>query len=97
MGFPLHSTGCVKRPQECWNESHTINGSAPAATSKEKPTLVFNFGQPETSVDVTELIDVQRRSVSHNHHASGHSTPGRLGRLWTLEIDLLLFKKPRRY
>jgi hypothetical protein len=31
MGFPFHSTAGVKRAKECWNESHTINGSAPAA------------------------------------------------------------------
>jgi hypothetical protein len=37
MGFPLNSTGCVKRPKECWNQSHTINGSTPAAKTKEKP------------------------------------------------------------
>ncbi len=28
MGFSVSFTGCVKRPKECWNETHTINGSA---------------------------------------------------------------------
>jgi hypothetical protein len=28
---------CVKRPKECWNQSRTINGSTPAAKTKEKP------------------------------------------------------------
>jgi hypothetical protein len=37
MGFSFHSTGCVKRAKGCWNESHTINGSSPAAKTKEKP------------------------------------------------------------
>jgi len=27
-------------PNKCWNESHTINGSAPAAITKEKPAGV---------------------------------------------------------
>ena len=39
MGFSFHSTGCVKRAKECWNESHTIHGSTPAKT-KENPTEV---------------------------------------------------------
>jgi hypothetical protein len=29
MGFSFYSTGGGKRPKECWNESHTINGSVP--------------------------------------------------------------------
>jgi hypothetical protein len=37
MGFSFHSADCVKRAKECWNESHTINGSARAAKTKEKP------------------------------------------------------------
>jgi hypothetical protein len=37
MGFSFHSTGCVKSAKECWNESHTINGSPRAAKTKEKP------------------------------------------------------------
>jgi hypothetical protein len=36
MGFPFRSTGCVQRAKERWNESHTINGSAAAAKTKEK-------------------------------------------------------------
>jgi hypothetical protein len=36
MGFSLHSTGCVKRAKECWNERRTINGSPRAAKTKEK-------------------------------------------------------------
>jgi hypothetical protein len=40
MGFSFYSTGGGKRPKECWNESHTINGSAPAAIAKEKPAGV---------------------------------------------------------
>jgi hypothetical protein len=35
MGFSFHATGCVKRAKECRDESHTINGSAPAAKTKE--------------------------------------------------------------
>ena len=35
MGFSVHSTGCVTRAKECWNESHTINGS-PRRESKTK-------------------------------------------------------------
>jgi len=53
MGFSLHSTGCVKRPKECWNESHTINGAAPAAKTKQKPagvnrrvSFAFHFQPP---------------------------------------------------
>jgi hypothetical protein len=47
MGFSFHSTGCVERPKECWNESHNINGAVHAAkgmytvhTLKEKPAGV---------------------------------------------------------
>jgi hypothetical protein len=39
MGFSFYSTGGDKRPKECWNESH-VNGSAPAAITKEKPAGV---------------------------------------------------------
>jgi hypothetical protein len=39
VGFSFHSTGCVKRAKECWNESHTIHGSTPAKT-KENPAEV---------------------------------------------------------
>jgi hypothetical protein len=37
MGFSFHATGCAK---EFWNESHPINGCAPASTTKEKPARV---------------------------------------------------------
>jgi hypothetical protein len=37
MGLSFHSTGCVKRAKECWNESHTTNGSPRPAKTKEKP------------------------------------------------------------
>ncbi len=37
MGLSFHSTGCVKGAKECWNESHTLSGSARAAKIKEKP------------------------------------------------------------
>jgi hypothetical protein len=40
MGFSFHSTGSVERAQECWNESHTINGSPRAAKTKEEPADV---------------------------------------------------------
>jgi hypothetical protein len=40
MGFSLHSSGCVKRAKECWNESRTLNGSPRAAETKEKPAGV---------------------------------------------------------
>jgi len=40
MGFLFHSTGCVKRAKESWNETHTISASAPAAKTKKKPTGV---------------------------------------------------------
>jgi hypothetical protein len=40
MGFSFHSPGCVKGAKEYWNESHTINGSTPAAKTKEKPAEV---------------------------------------------------------
>jgi hypothetical protein len=47
MGFSFYSTGGGKRPKECWNESHTLNGSAPAAITKEKPAGVNRpFGNP---------------------------------------------------
>jgi hypothetical protein len=36
MGFSFHSTGRVKRAKECWNESHTINGSPRPAKTKEE-------------------------------------------------------------
>jgi hypothetical protein len=43
MGFPFHSTGCVKRAEERCNESRTItiNGSPRrAAETEEKPASV---------------------------------------------------------
>src|SRR5712692_10692412 len=40
MGCPLHSTGCVKRPKECWNESHAICAPPCGAKTKEKPAGV---------------------------------------------------------
>jgi hypothetical protein len=40
MGFSFHSIGSVERAQECWNESHTINGSPRAAKTKEEPADV---------------------------------------------------------
>jgi hypothetical protein len=40
MGFSFHATSCVIRAKESWNESHTINGSAPTAKTKEKPAGV---------------------------------------------------------
>ena len=39
MGFPFHSSGCAKRAKECWNESRTINGSAPAAKTRKTRRL----------------------------------------------------------
>jgi hypothetical protein len=36
MGFSFHSAGCVKRAKECWNESSAVDGSTPAAKTKEK-------------------------------------------------------------
>ena len=36
MGFSFRSTGRVQRAKECWNESRAINGSTPAAKTKEK-------------------------------------------------------------
>jgi hypothetical protein len=41
MGFSFLFMGCVKRPKERRNERHTINGWAPAATTKEKPARVI--------------------------------------------------------
>jgi hypothetical protein len=38
MGFSFHSTGCVKRAKECWNEGHA--GSPGAPKIKEKPAKV---------------------------------------------------------
>jgi hypothetical protein len=35
MGFSFRATGCVTRAKESWNESHTINGAAPTAKTKE--------------------------------------------------------------
>jgi hypothetical protein len=47
MGFSFHYTGRVKRAEEHWNESHTINinwSPRRAAKTKEKPAgLNFNF------------------------------------------------------
>ena len=40
MGFSFYSTGGGKRAKECWNESHAINVSAPAAKTKKKPAGV---------------------------------------------------------
>jgi hypothetical protein len=37
VDFPFRSSGCVRRAKECWNQSRTINGSTPAAKTKEKP------------------------------------------------------------
>jgi hypothetical protein len=37
MGFSVSFTGCVKRSKECWNETHAIHGSAPAAKPKKNP------------------------------------------------------------
>ena len=36
VGF---TPGCVKRAKECWNESRTINGSAPAAKTRKTRRL----------------------------------------------------------
>ncbi len=40
MGFSVSFTGCVKRSKECWNETHIVNASAPAAKTKRKPAGV---------------------------------------------------------
>jgi hypothetical protein len=40
MGFSFYSTGGGKRAKECWNESHAIKVSAPAAKTKKKPAGV---------------------------------------------------------
>ena len=40
MGFSVSFTGCGKRSKECWNETHTISASAPAAKTKKKPAGV---------------------------------------------------------
>jgi hypothetical protein len=45
MGFSVSFTGCVKRSKECWNETHTINASAPAAKTKKKPAGVSQGGR----------------------------------------------------
>ena len=39
MGFSFHATGRVKRTEECWIQSQTINNGVPraAAKTKEKP------------------------------------------------------------
>jgi hypothetical protein len=37
MGVSFHSTGCVKRAEECWNENCDINDGRRAAKTKEKP------------------------------------------------------------
>ena len=35
MGCSVRSSSCVKRAKECWNESHTINGSPRPEKAKE--------------------------------------------------------------
>ena len=40
MGFSFYSTGGGKRAKGCWNETHTISASAPAAKTKKKPAGV---------------------------------------------------------
>ena len=40
MGFSFYSTGGGKRAKECWNETHIVNASAPAAKTKRKPAGV---------------------------------------------------------
>ena len=40
MGFSFYSTGCVKRPKECWNENHTICALPCGPKTKEKPAGV---------------------------------------------------------
>jgi hypothetical protein len=39
MGFSFHAAGGVKRTEECWSQSRTINDGSPrpAAKTKEKP------------------------------------------------------------
>jgi hypothetical protein len=40
MGFSFHATGRLKRTEECWSQSRTINDGTPhpAAKTKEKPS-----------------------------------------------------------
>jgi hypothetical protein len=39
--WPLASPrGCVDRDKDCWNESHTINGSTCTENTKDKPAGV---------------------------------------------------------
>ena len=52
MGFPFHPSGCVKRAKECWNESCTINGSAPAAKTKENLAKVKGANERAQNLDV---------------------------------------------
>ncbi len=52
MGFSFHSTCCVKRAEECWNENHTINGSARAAKTKEKPAGVNRRAEASEKVSI---------------------------------------------
>jgi hypothetical protein len=46
MGFSFHSTGCVKRAKDCWNESRAVDGSTPAAKTKEKLAEVKRAPSP---------------------------------------------------
>jgi hypothetical protein len=66
MGFSFYSTGCVKHPKECWNESHTIIGSAPAAKTKEKPAGLRRrvFGRCSRGMRGPRLIKTVAAHVS---------------------------------
>jgi hypothetical protein len=54
MGFSF-SPGCVKRAKECWNESRTINGSAPAAKTRKTRQL-----EPGASPLIVRMIGTGR-------------------------------------
>jgi hypothetical protein len=67
MGFSVSFTGCVKRSKECWNETHIINASAPAAKTKRKPAGVIrgereHLLRSEQDKADTQAYDAGRRS-----------------------------------
>jgi hypothetical protein len=54
VGFSF-TLGCVKRAKECWNESRTINGSAPAAKTRKTRQL-----EPGASPLIVRMIGTGR-------------------------------------
>jgi len=63
MGFSLRSTGCVKRPKECWNESRTIEGGAGSKDQRKTRRREPAGAKPKQSGGLNRLPTCPRRFV----------------------------------